>query len=458
MLSTARLALTAIIVVPALVFWLARGDADLDERVPARAGETLVVELELDGPFAWDRGNLAVEGHDGDEVRIEVDASGWGQYALDMQVEDTETGVEISGRLDGFLHWAFGGPEFEVRVRVPPGVAVEVRLDNAPVEFADLSGPITARVDSGDVSVERAAGNVTIRTTGSISTEDVEGDLALETERGRIRVQGVTGAVSAHTERGKIWMSSVDGPIEASSSLGAIHVERVRGDLRATTDRGRIQIEDVRGRVEADTDRARIEINGQEGEVYARSGRGRIDVEFAGNPSGLIVTDRGAIHVEVPRRAGFQLDASTLRGAVELDSDFAFLSGAPTRAPEDPVSASAAIALPSVGAAGAGASDRARRRSFREWGRDWRERWQQLEWNGPDPADFGWHHEPQPLREWSEHRGSREPDGADASDPWQAPEQSRNRGQEPDTEVGIVNGGGALIRLHSRHGSIRIDD
>ena len=62
MLSTARLLLIGVVLAPALVFWLGRGDADMEQRIPARAGETLTVELALTGPFAWDRGTLSIEG------------------------------------------------------------------------------------------------------------------------------------------------------------------------------------------------------------------------------------------------------------------------------------------------------------------------------------------------------------------------------------------------------------
>jgi DUF4097 and DUF4098 domain-containing protein YvlB len=71
--------------------------------------------------------------------------------------------------------------------------------------------------------------------------------------------------------------------------------------------------------VHARTGRGSIDVRDAEDRVEARTARGSIEVRFAGEPAGVLTTDRGSIEVQVPRGAGANLDARTARGDVRLD-------------------------------------------------------------------------------------------------------------------------------------------
>jgi hypothetical protein len=321
MSKRARLAalVAAAIGVPAIVFGVV-STSDLDERIPVEPGGSLVVDIELGGGISFDKGSLRVHSHPHDEVRIVADSSGWGQYAVDFDLDRDGDTIRLIGRVEGPLHWAFGGPTVDVEAFVPREFTVDARIDGGPLSLEDLVGPVVARVVGSEVTLSGAEGPVkVVSNEGPIDVEDVSGDLRIQTHAGSIVVTGLEGSLVAHSERGTIEVESATGRIVATTERGSIEMERVRGDVEARSDRGRVELEDVEGNVVAETRWGRIEIEEVDGAVHARSGRGGIAVEFAGNPAGSLETRRGSIEVEVPPRARFHLDARTERGRVHVE-------------------------------------------------------------------------------------------------------------------------------------------
>ena len=430
----------------AAVFWWSCSTGDLDRSIPLSPGGSLSVDVELGSGFSFDHGSLVVTSHSGEEVRVVVDVSGWGGYAVDLDTRERAREVDVVVRVEGFLHWAFGGPTVDVRVEVPRTTTLAARIDGGPLRLEDLVGPLTARVRESDVTLRRAEGDVRLAANGGdVHVEDVEGELVVEGRHAGIDVSGVSGRLSVHTERGSIQIASVKGPVEATSTGGSIRLERIRGDVRAATERGRIEAEDVAGGVEVETERGNIEILELDGAVRARSARGEIVVEFVGDPSGVIEAGRGSIDVEVPEQAGFDLVARTARGDVALDGS---LDVEPF--PETPdVSAAPAPRTYSHERAveiAAEIHDRVREnveRGLREGN------WSELDW------DFDW--------SWEERDpGARNGDGT-------APQPRRrdwglrdrdwdwgDRRRRGDEVAGAVNGGGKELHLSAKRGSISV--
>ena len=294
--------------------------SDLDERIPVEPGGTAYLDVELGEGFSFDKGSLEVRSHDAGNVRILAETTGWGAYAVDLKLTRADNDVRLVGRVDGFLHWIFGGPTVEVRVWVPAGYGVDSRILGGPMLLEDLAGPVTARVDDDELTVRRVEGPVKLASArGSIDVEDIEGALEIASGRGSVDVHGVHGSVRIAIDRGSLELESVTGTVEAETQRGHLEIEDVRGDVSVSSDRGHVEVEDVEGSVVAKTDSGRIEIEELYGSVHAFSGRGGIEVEFAGKPSGSIETARGSIEIEVPRTASFQLEARTDRGRIELD-------------------------------------------------------------------------------------------------------------------------------------------
>jgi hypothetical protein len=458
-----RPALTLAIVIGAsLCLWLACGGVDLDRRVAAQSGGKLAIDMQLAWGFAFDKGSLTISSHDADEVRVVVDTSGWGEYAVDVEVTELPDGVRVEGRVDGLLHWLFGGPTVDLSVWVPGDYSVDARIEDGPLLIEDLKGSVEARVEGDSLVVRRSDGELRLVSRGGpISVEDIEGSLDLESHDSDVQVSGVRGSLRVRSGRGRADISSVTGRADVESSSGRIEVDRVDGVARFVSDSGSIDVDGAEGQLEVRTGRGRIQVDDVEGRVLAHSGRGGIDVRFSGEPEGVIETERGSIDVEVPRGSSFDLEAATARGRVELDSDLAFEhTTAEGRA--DPVDV------------------------YREFGRRFarevtarvhRDVMQGLEtgnWDLDWSFDFDL-----PESHGSEDRPGLGPDGAlrdrraEAHERWkrfwrdgewgEAPEWSWDdpgwaSGKRAVQISGTVNGGGPPLQLRTQRGSIQIDD
>ncbi len=420
------------------------GGADFDRSLPARAGGELWVDLELGSGFSFDKGSLEITSHSKDEVRVVAKVSGWGEYAVDIDVRERDGDARVVGRVDGFLHWAFGGPTVDLRVFVPQDYTVDARIDGGPLLLEDLVGPVAARAEGSEVTLRRSEGDVELTVSGGhVTVEDVEGALTIHSREGGVEVSGVRGDLGVRSEDGSIEIASVKGRVDAATKGGAIKIERVRGHVRARTARGRIELDDIEGDVDVATERGRIEVTGLQGRIQAHSGRGGIDVEFAGDPAGAIETERGSIEVEIPADASFALEAETRRGAVELDEDFALV---PAATPD--------VAAPPTSwrELGEGIAREVRDKVSRRLERGLREgNWGELDW------DFDWSWEDRGWKGddhgwgWDRGWGDRDWGRRRLGDGWRG-------GGRGERVAGTVNGGGATLVLRTTRGSIHVDE
>lgn len=317
-----------LIAIPAVVLAVAAAPllsgADLDERIPVGPGGSMVADIALGDALSFDRGSLRIRSHDAEDVRVRADASGWGQYAVQLDLSRVEESVRLVGRVDGPLDWLFGGPRVSVRIWVPRDFAVEARIEGGPLGLEDLAGPITANVSGteSEVWLRGARGPVSVVAgRGGIEIEDVDGDLEVTSQGGSIEVTGVRGSLRVSTRGGSsVDVESVTGPVTVESEDGQVRVEEVRGDVEVRAVSAHIDAEDVQGRVVARTGRGDIQVEDVDGEVSLRTERGEIEVEFEGEPRGRVETGRGDIEIEVSEGWGFALDARTGRGTIELDA------------------------------------------------------------------------------------------------------------------------------------------
>jgi len=255
----------------------------LDQRLPAKPGGLLQVDLDLGEAARPERVTLEVRSHDADEVWAVADVSGPGASSVSFRLEHDDAGVRLYGRAGGLLSWLFGGPSVQLRVFVPREFSVDLRSASGPVRVEDVTGPLRARTTNGRLEVRGADGSVRLRTSGGdVAVTEVQGDVEVRVQNGSIELGWITGSVDARTGQGDLSASHLDG----------------RAELRA--DSGEIELRDVRGEVLAKT---------ESGAVYA---------SFLADPSGVLETQRGSVEVSLPASAKLALDARSGRGRVEL--------------------------------------------------------------------------------------------------------------------------------------------
>lgn len=183
-----------------------------------RPGGTLVIDSDL--------GSIQVSAANGREVAIEVERSIRGRS--NASPEDLQLSFEQSGN--------------DVRV-VARRSSRNVRGLNARfVVIVPQRYNVDLKTGGGSISVDDLDGNVVTSTSGgSLRFGRIAGDIDGRTSGGSIRLEGSSGNASLHTSGGSITLGRVEGDVEARTSGGSISVTDVQGNLTAETSGGSIR-------------------------------------------------------------------------------------------------------------------------------------------------------------------------------------------------------------------------
>jgi hypothetical protein len=120
--------------------------------------------------------------------------------------------------------------------------------------------------------------------------------------------------VFVDTAGGRIELEAIDGDVDLDTSGGSITVEDVHGEVVADTSGGAIRIREISGNVRADTSGGSISISSVDGTVVADTSGGGISLD---DITGDIVADTsgGGINIE---QAGGSVRADTSGGPVTV--------------------------------------------------------------------------------------------------------------------------------------------
>ncbi|HEX7030749.1 MAG TPA: DUF4097 family beta strand repeat-containing protein [Gammaproteobacteria bacterium] len=140
---------------------------------------------------------------------------------------------------------------------------------------------------------------------GTISAENVDGELRLDTSSGAIAVSGGEGDVSADTGSGEIEVTDRKGHVLADTGSGGVTVRQVTGDVEADTGSGGVDITRVTGDVFIDTGSGGADLEEVTGSIHVDTGSGGVDGRDLKNVR--------------------ELEIDTGSGSVELDGDFGAL-------------------------------------------------------------------------------------------------------------------------------------
>jgi len=223
----------------------------------------------IDTTFAFDKnGTLTVTSWNGDIV-----VTGWSRDQVHVRATSDDDNLQLDAsrsRLSLGVAGSRRGGEARFEVSVPYGVRV------------------TARAQSGDVSV-----------------------------------RGTRGEVEVHSQSGDVTVDDVNGRLDVNSFSGDLSATNINADVQINSISGSVKISDLRGNVDVGTVSGDIDLRG----VTSRSVRGKTtsgDVTFDGaiDAAGRydLSTHSGDVRLHIPRDASAQLTVSTWNGAI--DSQF----------------------------------------------------------------------------------------------------------------------------------------
>lgn len=216
-------------------------------------------------------------------VHVETDARGASTTQLlnhySLKYGTSSTGVEIAGLLfpPGTHHtnaqfWV----QFEIAV--PRNYNVEIHTDAGDITAGDIGGTAFLKTQGGNIITGQIGG------TGAREVLRGRPIAKLETEGGHIRVMGVTGDLSAFTAGGHINVGDVSGDASLRSGGGHIRARQIGGRADLETVGGNITVGRAASFVSVRTGGGQIDFGEVRGSVRAQTAGGGIHVIYVSGP------------------------------------------------------------------------------------------------------------------------------------------------------------------------------
>lgn len=164
--------------------------------------------------------------------------------------------------------------------------------------------------------------NVDLKTSGgSISVDDLEGEVLSKTSGGSLHFGKIIGPVKGKTSGGSITLDGCNGNIEVNTSGGSIKIGEVNGTVYARTSGGSIRIEHAEGSVDAKTSGGSIKVEEVMGTINASTSGGSVTARISQQPNDncSLKTSGGSVKVYLAKGIKLNLDAHTSSGKVVTD-------------------------------------------------------------------------------------------------------------------------------------------
>jgi len=280
---------------------------DIKKSFQVGSGGLLTIESDI--------GAIEVRSTDGNRVDVEVlfRTDRWGRgdveeflkyFDVDFRQSGNDVFVKAEYNRERWNFWDSFGRHLRVKflVTVPRKYNLDLKTAGGSISVDDLEGEVSSRTSGGSLDFGRIKGPLRGRTSGgSIKLDGCEEKVDVETSGGSIGMGRVSGDVNAHTSGGSIHVEEVMGSIDATTSGGSVtaHISRQpKNDCRLTTSGSGITVylnRDVKLDVDARTSGGRVRADfpiTTRGEVSKRSLKGKVN---GGGPELYLRTSGGSI-------------------------------------------------------------------------------------------------------------------------------------------------------------------
>jgi DUF4097 and DUF4098 domain-containing protein YvlB len=159
--------------------------------------------------------------------------------------------------------------------------------------------------------------------SGSIDGRALDGQFNLSTSSGDVRLSDIAGTLTVEVGSGSISVrKSSLGQVQLESGSGDIQVDGVQAELHANSDSGSITVADLHDMsLNLDSGSGNIDVRNAAAAAFdlqASSGSIHFEGSLAGSGVHRARTSSGDLTVTLPQDAGFQLEAQTDSGTIDL--------------------------------------------------------------------------------------------------------------------------------------------
>ncbi|HEV3420008.1 MAG TPA: energy transducer TonB [Candidatus Acidoferrum sp.] len=217
-------------------------------------------------------------------VHLETDAHEplsqtlFNRYVLSFH--DVRGTLTLNGSLPRLRSVAGRNAQFWVQftVYVPANFSVEVHTGAGDIETGDIGGHALLVTEGGNITTGRIGGVDHLATLSSAPVAKIE------TQGGHITVLDIGGDLDAYTAGGFIQARDVAGNAKIRTGGGHIRAAHIRGTAQLETDGGNITVGEAGALVGVRTGGGQIDFGEVHGSVHAETGGGGVRVMYVSGP------------------------------------------------------------------------------------------------------------------------------------------------------------------------------
>jgi len=166
----------------------------------------------------------------------------------------------------------------QIVVTVPYTFSVDINTGGGDIETADLAGRVTLVTQGGNIRTGR------IGAPGMQANAGDQPAAKIETQGGHIFLADVAGDVDAYTAGGHIQAGIISGNAKLRTGGGHVRASQIRGTARLETDGGNIAVGEAGGFVAVRTGGGQIDFGEVHGSVHAQTAGGGIRMMYVTGP------------------------------------------------------------------------------------------------------------------------------------------------------------------------------
>ncbi len=267
----------------------ASSEEKLSRQIDVRPGGKLVVDVDF--------GTIDVNAGTDDKVVIEA----WRRVDFHDESAEKEylAAVPVAISADG--------NSVTVRARAPK----EARHHR--FHHASMDGRYTIRVPRNFSSDLNTGG-------GSITANELTGEMRADSGGGELKFARLQGAVQARSGGGDIHLDECSDAIDIKTGGGDIVLRNGRGTLRARTGGGAIEVRNFTGDTDIATGGGELKLEKIDGRIAAETSGGSIEAAVAGTAKKInLETSGGSIALRLPNTAAADITAQATAGRITTD-------------------------------------------------------------------------------------------------------------------------------------------
>lgn len=199
------------------------------------------------------------------------------------------SGIVITGTVPSQRAKGRPAAQFWVQfvVSVPVNFNVEVSTGAGDIETTDLGGHVVLETEGGNITTGRVGFSHTPAWPGHPTAK-------IETQGGHISVQDVSGDLDAYTAGGHIQAGNIAGNAKLRTGGGHVRAGKIQGTAQLETEGGNITVGEAGALVTVRTGGGQIDFGEVHGSVHAQTGGGGIRMMYVAGPL-EVVTSGGSI-------------------------------------------------------------------------------------------------------------------------------------------------------------------